>query len=113
MATLCTALGRIGFTNDAATAITTVQGIDSLEELELLNNHEVENFCKVLCRPRGQAPSVAGGQPQPNLGISVSLKAENNLKLACYQLQYKTRTSRPTAAVDITLASVRLYKDHK
>ena len=113
---LRTAITRMGFTDEAALAITTSQGIDSLSELELLTDGEIENLCKVVRRPGGQVAQAAGaaaGQAQPNLGIAVSLKAENNLKLAAYFLRFRTRTSRTTVATDITAASVRALRDHK
>src|SRR5688500_4274606 len=112
---LRTAITRMGFSNEAATAITTVQGIDSLAELELFKDSEVENFCKVVRCPGGQIAAVAGvagAAPQPNLGIGLSLRAENNMKLATYFLRYKTQTSRATEANDITLANVRSLLDH-
>ena len=51
LAALRTALGRLGFTDEAANAITDTQGINDLAELELLTDSEVENHCKVLCFP--------------------------------------------------------------
>lgn len=74
LAALRVAISGMGFTNEGATAITTIQGIDSLAELELMTDSEVKNLCKVLRRLGGQvaqAPGAAAGQPQPNLGILV------------------------------------------
>jgi hypothetical protein len=57
---------------------------------------------------------VAGQPPMiPNPGIAVTLRAENNLKLACYFLRYKKRTSRAITAADITLESVRAFREYK
>ena len=117
LAALRTALGRLGFTDEAANAITDTQGINDLAELELLTDSEVENLCKVVRRPGGEVanPNAAVGQPNnvPNHGTAVSLRAENNLKLACFFLKFRTRTSRATTAAQITLDSVRVLRDHR
>ena len=97
------ALTRLGFSNDAASDIVDNQGIDSIEELRLLTDSEVEILCKVVRRPGGAAANGAG----QNLGTSVSLRAENNLKLAAYWLQYREKTSQATLSNQITLENVR------
>ena len=122
-----TALGRLGFSNEAANYITSDQngqGMNSLAEFAVLTDDEVENLCKVVRRPGGMmqnpnaaappgadaaAAAAAAAQPAqiPNPGLAVTLRAENNLKLACYFLRYKERTSRAVTADMITLASVR------
>ena len=76
---------------------------------------EVESLCKAVCRPGGTiANPDAGiaGQPAniPNPGIQVSLKAENNLKLAAWFVRYKIWTSRDIAPADITLQAVHAIK---
>ena len=48
-----------------------------------------------------------------NLEIQVSLRAENNLKLASFFLEHKVRTGRVAVATDITLDSVRLLRELK
>ena len=80
---------RFGFTNVAATAITDQQDIDSVEELELLSDEEIESLCKALRRPGGTVANSDAGNPGapaqiPNPGNYVSLRAEANLKLAGY-----------------------------
>jgi len=97
---------RLGFTQEAATSIVDVQGIDSLEELRILSDSDVENLCKVVRRPGGTL--IAGGEEVPNRGISVSLRAENNAKLAAFWLRHRERISRPTAHADVQLPAVRL-----
>jgi len=47
------ALCRLGFTTQAATAIMADQGINSLEELRILDDKEVESLCKVIRKPGG------------------------------------------------------------
>ena len=73
------ALQRMGFSANAALAVTNEQGIDDMDELGVLTDTEVENLCKVVRRPGGA--NTAG---VANPGHAVSLRAENNLKLACY-----------------------------
>ena len=112
------ALTRMGFTNPAALFITDDQGLDTLSEFAILKDDEVEHLCKVTRRPGGTVANpqaaVAGQPPTiPNPGIAVSLRAENNLKLMCYFLRYKQRTSRVLAAAEITLDNVRAYHAHK
>lgn len=114
---LRTALTRIGFTNDAAVFITDAQGLGELAEFQILTDSEVENLCKVTRRPGGTIPNpnvANAGQPGeiPNPGIPVSLRAENNLKLMCYFLRHKERTSRAVTAADVTLANVRTLREH-
>jgi hypothetical protein len=107
LAAIRTAMERLGFSNAAAEFIVTEQNLDDLAEFALLTDAEVENLCKVIRRPGGVIPNpnaAAAGQPATvaNPGIAVSLRAENNLKLACYFLRYKQRASRTVAPADIT-----------
>ena len=94
------------------------QGMDDLEELALLTDTEVENLCKVVRRPGGTIDNPnrndedgdpVAGQPATitNPGQTVALRAENNLKMACYYLRYKQRVSRPLTAASLTLINVR------
>jgi hypothetical protein len=92
--------------------------MDDLDEFALLTDDEVENMCKVVRKPGGTIENLnadVAGQPPaiPNPGIAVTLHAENNLKLACYFLWYKKRTSRMVTPADITLESVRGYHEYK
>lgn len=66
------AMTRIGFTEAAAQALVEEQGIDSLEEVKLLTDDEIESLCRVIRRPGGNLPPVgcwrtsrgrAGSQP--------------------------------------------------
>ena len=111
------ALGRLGFTAEASIFITDVQGMDDLGEFTLLTNEEVEGLCKVVRRPGGTIPNpqVGAGLPAtiPNPGLQVSLRAENNLKMACYYLRFKEKTSRAVTPAQITLPNVRALKDHR
>ena len=53
---LRSAYGRIGFSAEAALVITDTQGIDNMEELNILTDGEIENLCKVIRRPGGIDP---------------------------------------------------------
>ena len=98
------ALQHLGFSSQAATDIMGDQGIDSLEELRVLDDKEVESLCKVVRKPGG---------PTSTAGTTVSLRAEANLKLAVYYLKYLERTSRQADASNITLVNVRSFRAHK
>jgi len=105
---------RLGFSQQAATAVVDDQGINSLDELRILKDDEITNLCKVIRRPGGQIanpnPDVQGNIPNP--GIMVSLRAEHNTKLARYMLMHRTiRIARPCDHADITLDAVRAYAE--
>ena len=97
------ALVRLGFSTQAASDIIREQGIDTLEELRVLDDKEVECLCKVVRKPGGTSNAA---------GTAVSLRAEVNLKMAVYYLKYQERTSRPTDASNITLNNVRALRTH-
>ena len=86
-------LVRLGFSLNAAHSLTTDQGLSSLEELRLLTDGEVINLCKALRKPGGMAENPDAPPAQvPNQGFMVSMRAENNLKLACYYLRHQSFT---------------------
>ena len=89
---------RMRFTNAAASLLTDDQGIDTLIEVRNMEDANIENLCKVLRRPGGQNTS---GNPDP--GVKVSVRAEENLKLAAYYCRHQERVSRPTSIASITL----------
>ena len=99
--------GRIGFSAEAALVITYEQGIDKMEELETFTDGEINNLCKVLRRPDG----INTITNVINLGLQVSLRAENNPKLASFFQKHKTRTRRVAVPTNITLDSVRLLHE--
>ena len=47
------ALTRLGFSDKAAGFITNDQGLDTLDELKVITNDEIESLCKVVMRPGG------------------------------------------------------------
>ena len=108
------ALDRIGFSAVARNYIVNDQGIDAVEEFRILSDEEVENLCKNVRRPGGTIPNPNNGQGQPenipNPGIPVSMRAESNLKLMCYYIRHKDRTSRSAYIPGITSASIRALR---
>ena len=113
VAALRQAYVRLGFTNAAAHAITDDQQIDTVTELGLLTDDDVETLCKVIRRPGGTIPNPVADEPQlvPDPGIPVSMRAENNLKLAGYWVRHQRRISREATAVNITLDNVRKLRE--
>jgi hypothetical protein len=109
---------RMGFTNPVATYITTEQGINSLEELENLEDKAVKRLCQALKKPGWTVPNPNAGAPGapaqiPNPGFNVSIKAEENLKLAAYLVRHKRRIRRPATVAAITIEAVRKFKEMK
>lgn len=102
-----TALGRLGFSNDAQVAIVNNQQIDNTVEFGLLSDSEVSSLCKVVRRPGG-----ADANGDAAVGTMISLRAENNLKLACGHIRYHQNVSRTITPVDITLPNVRSIREH-
>ena len=112
-----TALGYLGFTGAAQIFITDAQGLNTLEEFRILTDSKVESLVKVIRRPGGTiadpAPGAAPDIHILNPGVTVSLRAEYNLKLTCYFLRHKHKTSCTVTTNDITLANVRALRDFK
>ena len=105
----------MGFSQAARTYITDVQNMQTLEEFALLEDADVLSLCKVIHCPGGMVPNpnaAVGGQIA-NPGIEVSLIAEKNLKLMCYFLRYKQRTSYELVHAEVTEDSVRAMTGHK
>lgn len=111
-------LVRLSFSLHAAHSIATDQGLNTLDEIGLLTDGEVVNLCKALRKPGGMVANpdaLLPNQPAqvPNQGFMVPMRAENNLKLACYYLCHHKRMSRTTLAAQITLENVRAIHDLK
>lgn len=103
------ALVRMGFSEDAATYIVDVQGLDNLEEFGYMKDDDVTNLCRVVRKPGG----TTGNNNDPNHGNPVSVIAENNLKLMCYYIWYRQMTSDNLAPADLTRPNVRTIKGMK
>ncbi|KAI2510107.1 hypothetical protein MHU86_4274 [Fragilaria crotonensis] len=103
---------RIGFSEQAAQAIVEEQGIDTLEEVLLLSDEEIESLCKVIRRPGGMIPAAEpGAPPVANPGVNVTQRAEGHLKLMAFYLRHQARVSRVVLAPQITLNSIRMVRD--
>ena len=101
---------RLGFTTAAANAIIRDQGIDSLEEVRLLESSDIETLCKTIRRPGGTIRR--GNQDVPNPGISVSALAESNLKIAAWYLMHMhSRVQRTRVPADITRDAIRPFRE--
>ena len=115
------ALQLLGFSTNAAVYITGTEDIDSMEELEILEDKDIHNLCDSVRNPGGLiANPNAGGDGQAaqirNPGIPVSTRAETNLKQAAYYLRHQRRIGRTADAGNITLVNVRAIKyliDHE
>jgi hypothetical protein len=78
---------HLGCSLVASRAIVDEQGINSINELKILTDTEIENLCKVVHHPGGQVanPNAAKAGQQSQLlnhSKSISLQAELNIKLA-------------------------------
>jgi ribosomal protein S13 len=107
-----TMLVRIGLSENAAQIIVAEQGLDSLEEIKLLTDDEIESLCKVVRRPGGTVPGPnPGDAPVNNPGVPVNLRAENHMKLLAFYLRHQDRVGRATAAADIQLDTIRTIRE--
>ena len=108
----------LGFTQATAVSIVDDQGIDSATEIGFLKYGDIEALCKAVKRPGrtvANPDALNAGQPAriPNPGNFISLRAENNMKLASYFLQHQARISRPINVTQITQVRVRLLCELK
>ena len=80
-----------------------------MEGIKIITDGDIENLCKVIRRPGGinHITNVS------NLGLQVSLRDENNLKLASFLLKHKISTGRVAVPTDITLDNARLFHELK
>jgi hypothetical protein len=75
---------RIGLTREAAGYMTRACNVDSLDEVKWMDGEDdVENMIKLVNRPGGTFTVGYDNDDMttPNVGLQVSLRAENNLKL--------------------------------
>jgi hypothetical protein len=107
-----TMLQRIGLSAAASQVIVDEQGLDSLNEIRLLTDDEIESLCKVVRRPGGTIPGPnAGDAPVNNPGTPINLRAENHLKLLAFFLRHQERVSSTTQVADITLDAIRALRE--
>jgi hypothetical protein len=107
-----TMFNRIGFTIAASQIIIDKQGLDSLDEIRLLTDDEIENLCKTVRCPGGKIPGPNPGDPPVNNpGTPVNLRAENHSKLLAFCLRHQERVSRRAAAANITLHTIHAFPE--
>ena len=107
-----TMLQRIGLSAAASQVIVDEQGLDSLNEIRLLTDDEIESLCKVVRRPGGTIPGPnVGDAPVNNPGTPINLRAENHLKLLAFFLRHQERVSLTTQVADITLDAIRALRE--
>ena len=100
-------LANIGFSNEASTYIVDTQGFNTPEDCAILTDEEAQNLCKITRKPGG-----LDQHGDPNPGIVVSMKAENNLKMASFYFRYRQRTTRPLTVNLCTTATLQNYVGH-
>ena len=113
VAAMRTLFTRIGFTAAAAQAIVDEQNLDSLAEVKLSTDDEIESLCKVLRRPGDTVPGAVAGDLVPNHDIPVNLRAENHMKLLAFFLRHQERVSRTVQPPDITLDMIRRFREFR
>ena len=103
---------RLGFRNAAANNIFTDQGIDTLEEVELLTGLGISDLMKTIRSGGHQIsyPSNAGDMIYAP-GHLISNLAEYNFKLLAYFLRHSVRISRKIPIAEITRQIVRSITD--
>ena len=57
------ALTRLGFSAKASIFITNDQGLDTLDEVKVITNDEIESLCNAVRRPGGTVPNPNAGDP--------------------------------------------------
>ena len=87
---------RLRFSEDAALKLVDEQNVDSIDELRNLTIEECSGLCDLI---------------RQNKSTSVSLIAENNLKLAVYYVRHQDRISRSCTIESIDRHSIRDVRD--
>lgn len=112
LAAIRTAFTRLGFTVQAAASLVDEQGLDSLAEIEVLDDANVSELCKTVRRPGGTILQ-ADGTMVTNPGIAVSHKALKNMQLLAFWLRHRGRISRPAEPGDITVEAIGALRQLK
>jgi hypothetical protein len=107
-----TMLQRIGFSAAVSHVLVDKQGMDTLAEIQLLSDDEVESLCRVIRRPGGTIPGPnPDDAPVNNPGTPVNLGAESHLKLLAFFLRHQDRVGRTTIVASITLDTIRALRE--
>jgi len=102
-----------GCTNVAALVIVEEQGMDVLEEIQLLlTDDEIEILCKVIRQPGGVIPGPnPKNPPVNNPGTPINLCAQKHLKLLAFYLRYRKHRSKVADVANIKLYSIRTLRE--
>jgi hypothetical protein len=109
-------LGRLGFSEAAATYLIGTCWVDSLGEIAYLDGSEdVDAMIKGMTNPGGAVTTGEGTSRvnSRNNGIPVSIRAVANLKLFVYYLKHMERVQRQPVPNAINLVLVRSYRDQQ
>ncbi|KAI2502051.1 Reverse transcriptase (RNA-dependent DNA polymerase) [Fragilaria crotonensis] len=89
-------LTRIGFSEAAAQAIVEDQGIDSLDEIKLMTDIEIESLCNIVRRPGGTIPAIARVS-RTVTAADITLETIRSVRdLREFESTYKAPTETPT-----------------
>ena len=99
---------RLGFSNEAANNIFTDQGINYLEEVELLTGEGISYLMKTIRCGGHHIPDVTNPGAMIFSPVHlISNLAEENFNLLVYFLRHSTRVSRTVTMAEITRNRVR------
>jgi hypothetical protein len=109
-------LQRFGFSDAAATYLTSTCGIDSLDEIAYLDGiDDIDTTIKGVTNPGGTVTTGEGTSrvTSRNNGIPVSIRSVDNLKICVYYLKHMERVQRKPVPSAINLVLVRSYRDQQ
>jgi hypothetical protein len=111
-----TILERVGLSDAAAAYLTGASGIDSLDEIRLLDGiDDIDSTIKGVTNPGGTVTTGTGSSMVTSRtnGIPVSIRAVANLKLLVYYLKNMERVQREPLPSAINLLLVSSYRDQQ
>ena len=90
----------IGLSDDAATQLHTIHGLDLLNAFQSLSNKDIDDICQTARKPGGmiEHPDSTMAVPLPNIsnpGVTVPAIADKRLKLCVYEAKHLKHLSRP------------------
>ena len=74
----------LGYSPKADKLLFTEQGLDSPEKLRVLTNKNVNDICHIV-----RKPGTKNANGMPNRGQQISVKAQENLKLAVFLFHHR------------------------
>jgi hypothetical protein len=109
-------LESLGLTRETAGYTTQACNVDSLDEVKWMDGEDdVENMIKRVNHPVGTDTFIDGTEAltPTTVGLQVSLRAENNLKLCVYYLKHMERVHHVPTSACITLEVVHGYREQQ